>query len=135
MGWVAGCLCSLNTFLHKVPVISPSNAIESLQPIVSKVLIFGVVAYMLAMSVRSYLSHKHNEIVSRHRQNALKTHRSLVEAGGTHEARDIILQQAASAIYQLQDTGYVRAKETSSNTVTELIPRTSLSPNHLSSSP
>ncbi|WP_319826291.1 hypothetical protein [Thalassovita sp.] len=123
---VLGLFAAATLFLHKCPWIKPENNLEAAQLIVSKVLLFGVVAYMLSLSAKNYLSHRHNEVVNRHRQNALMTYRSLVEAGSTQEARDIILQQAASAIYQQQDTGYVKTSERSNSTITELIPRTSL---------
>lgn len=121
-----GLYALLTIFMHRLPYIAPQNSIETAQFIVGKVLVFGVIAFMLSLSARSYLSHRHNEIISRHRQNALMTYRSLVEAGATQEARDIILQQAAAAIYGAQDTGYVKSAESSKTTVTELIPRTSL---------
>lgn len=122
LGGFAAC----SVFIHKLAFLAPQNAYDAAQLIVGKVLCFGVIAYMLALSAKNYLSHRHNEVVNRHRQNALMTYKSLVEAGGTQEARDIILQQAASAIYQLQDTGYVKSSEKMNSTITELIPRASI---------
>lgn len=116
-------------FLHRIPWIAPTNQIETIQFIVSKILIFAVLAYMLALCARNFLSHKHNSIVNRHRQNALMTYRSLVNAGGSQESRDIVLQQAASAIYQLHDTGYVKGGDGASKTsLIEVLPRATVSP-------
>ena len=115
-------------FLHRIPWLSPVNQIETAQFVVSKVLIFGVLAYMLGLCAKNFLSHKHNELVNRHRQNALMTYKSLVNASATPESRDIVLQQAATAIYQLHDTGYVKSGDQSSRTnLLEVIPRTTIS--------
>jgi hypothetical protein len=129
LGWAISLaiFAAGSVFIHKIPFLTPVNSWEAAQLIVAKILCFGVIAFMLSLSARSYLSHRHNEVVNLHRQNALMTYRSLVEAGGTQEARDIILQQAAAAIYQLQDTGYVKSSERSNTTITELIPRTTMS--------
>ena len=61
---------------------------------------------MLYLSVRSYLSHKHNAIVNRHCQNSLLTYRALVDAAGSSENREVILIHAAKCICGPQPTGY-----------------------------
>jgi hypothetical protein len=75
----------------------------------SKILIFAVLAYMLLLCARNFLSHKHNAIVNKHRQNALLTFNALVAAAGTEERRDVILTYAAACIFSPQDTGYTKA--------------------------
>lgn len=61
---------------------------------------------MLVLSARNFLSHKHNAIVNRHRQNALMTHRALIEAASDHGIREAIMVQAAGCIFSPQNTGY-----------------------------
>lgn len=51
---------------------------------------------------------KHNEIGNRHRQAALQTFDALVEAADSHQAKDVILQHAANAIFQHRDSGYLK---------------------------
>ena len=46
----------------------------------SKVLFFGMVVYALYFSAKNFLSHKHNQVVNTHRQNALMTFQVLVDA-------------------------------------------------------
>lgn len=125
--WAAilGVFAFASVFFHRIPWIAPSNSIEASQYIVSKILIFGVLAYMLGLSAKNYLSHKHNEIVNRHRQNALMTYQSLANASADVGSRGIILQQAATAIYQLHDTGYVKSHGNSSS-IAEFLPRSSI---------
>ena len=99
----------LSIFLHKIPGLAPSNAYEAIQLTVSKILIFTVMGYVLLLCARNFLSHKHNEIVNKHRQNALLTFKALVEAAGTAERRDVILTYAAACIFSPQETGYTKS--------------------------
>ena len=109
--WIAVGLMAysvLSIFLHKWPLLEPTDAYAAFQLAVSKVLIFAVIAYMLILAARNFLSHKHNEIVNRHRQNALLTFNALVSAAGKDEARDIVLTYAAACIFAPQETGYTK---------------------------
>lgn len=114
-------------FLHKWTWFMPTTDIGLVQFIVSKILIFGVLGYLLALSAKNFLNHKHNEIVNKHRQNALLTYEKMVNAGQTDEARNIVLQLAAASVYQLHDTGYVKSSESSGRGgIIEILPKTSL---------
>jgi len=104
-----GVYAALSVFLHKIPLLAPSSPYDTVQLAVSKVLMFSVLAYMLFLSARNFLSHKHNAIVNRHRQNALMTHRALIEAASDHGIREAIMVQAASCIFSPQNTGYTGA--------------------------
>ncbi len=117
---------SLTIFIHKIPLLDPGNAFEASQLIASKILIFLVLTYILLLCGRNFMSNRHNEIVNRHRQNALMTYKALSDAGHSPESRDIILNHAAASIYQLHDTGYTRqsaADGASSSAVVEMLPR------------
>ncbi|MCZ8153739.1 MAG: hypothetical protein O9292_15275 [Rhodobacteraceae bacterium] len=113
------------TFIaHKIPFIAPANTFEAAQFIASKILGFLVLGYLLTICAKNFLNHKHNEIVNRHRQNALLTYKALVGASAAPEARDVVLQQAAHAIYQLHDTGYVKTGDNvASQTIVDLASR------------
>lgn len=101
-----GVYAALSVFLHKIPFLTPTSNYDTIQLAISKVLVFSVLAYMLFLSARNFLSHKHNAIVNRHRQNALMTHRALVEAASDHGIREAIMVQAAGCIFSPQNTGY-----------------------------
>jgi hypothetical protein len=97
----------LSLFIHEIPILRPENSYETVQLAISKVLIFAVISYILYLSARNFMSHKHNAVVNRHRQNALMTYNALVEAAGDYQhASDAILVHAASCIYAPQATGY-----------------------------
>lgn len=101
-----GSYAALTVFIHKIPFLAPTSGYDTVQLAVSKVLVFAVLAYMLVLSARNFLSHKHNAIVNRHRQNALMTHRALIEAASDHGIREAIMVQAAGCIFSPQNTGY-----------------------------
>lgn len=114
-------------FLHKWSWFMPTTNIGLTQFIVSKILIFGILGYLLTLSAKNYMNHKHNEIVNKHRQNALLTYETMVNAGQTPDARNIVLQLAAASIYQLHDTGYVKPSESSgASNIVEIMPKTSI---------
>jgi hypothetical protein len=107
MAKLLGGYAVLSIFIHKIPWLSPTNSYETVQIAVSKILIFAVISFILYLSARNFLSHKHNGVVNRHRQNALLTYKALVEASGENQqASDAVLVYAASCIYAPQPTGY-----------------------------
>ena len=116
-------------FIHKWAWIAPDNNYESIQFITSKIVVFFVLVYLLSLSARNFLSHRHNAVVNRHRQNSLMTFTALVKASGTEETRDIVLNHAASCIFAQQDTVYIKsgsnAAEISGRTIIETVPKIS----------
>jgi len=92
---------------------NPSTQMQGIQISVSKALIFATIAYMLSLCAKTQLSHRHNEIVNRHRENALMTFNALTSAAGSDGNRDIILNHAASCIFSPQDSGFSKAAQTS----------------------
>lgn len=121
---ILGIYALISLFLHKCMWLSPKNNIESFQLISSKVLVFAVIGYMLLHSARNFLSHKHNSAVNKHRQNALLTFNSLVDAATSTDAKDVILNHAASCIFTPQETGFLKNQKPSSQSVVGLMPKT-----------
>lgn len=107
LSFALGCFAILSIFLHKIPFLKPETAYDTIQLAISKILIFSVMSYLLFLSAKNFLNHKHNAIVNKHRQNALMTHKALVEASGVDGVRDAVLLQASSCIYSAQPTGYI----------------------------
>ena len=129
MAIVVGLYGVSTLFIHKIPFLAPANTYEAVQLVAGKLIVFFVLVYMLSICARNFLSNRHNEIVNRHRQNALMTYKSLVDAGGTTEARDVILNHAAASVYQLHDTGFTKPVDsggTSSSSIIGLLPKPSL---------
>ena len=93
-------------FIHKIPFLATTDGYEVGQLIVSKILIFAVISYMLYLSASNYLTRKHNAVINRHRQNALMTYQALVDAAGEHSAGEAVLIHAAACIFSPQETGF-----------------------------
>lgn len=131
LAYLLGGYAFISIFFHKWAWIQPDDAIQSVQLITSKVLIFGVIAYMLFLSSKNFLSHKHNAIVNKHRQNALMTYTALTDSAASDESKDIVLNHASSCIFSPQDTGYIKHESSSGSnnggrSVVELIPKTTM---------
>ncbi len=103
---VVAAFAVLSIFIHKIPFLKPDGAIESLQLVTSKILIFATLGYLLILAAKNYNTHKHNAIVNKHRQNALLTYRALVAAADGGGTEDIVLAHAASCIFSPQETGF-----------------------------
>lgn len=116
-----GLFALLSLFIHKIPLFAPENTYDTIQLSISKILIFSVIAYMLFLSTKNFLNHKHNAIVNKHRQNALMTHSALVEASGDEGVRDAVLLQAASCIFSPQSTGYTSDSERDASSQKSLV--------------
>ncbi|MES9027032.1 hypothetical protein AAHH21_13070 [Stenotrophomonas sp. BSUC-16] len=104
-----GLFAALSVFLHKIPMLKPESSYDTFQLGLSKVLIFAVITYMLVLSARNFMNHRHNAVVNKHRQNALMTHRAIVEGAGDVSARDAVMVHAASCIFSPQPTGYTNS--------------------------
>jgi len=93
-------------FLHKWSWIKPDDVYQTAQLAISKVLIFGVLSYLLYLATKNYLAHKHNSVVNKHRQNALMTYEAIVNAAKGTANTEVILTHASSCIFAPQQTGY-----------------------------
>jgi hypothetical protein len=124
LGIAMGAYAIASLFLHNIPGLSTTNTYTSIQLAVSKALIFAVISYMLYLSSKNFLVHKHNAVINRHRQNALMTYTAILNAAKDLDQKEIILNHAASCIFTPQPTGYSRAGGTeapSAKSVVELL--------------
>lgn len=99
----------------------PANNYEAINIGVGKLLLFAVLSYLISLSARNYLAHRHNAVVNKHRQNALLTFSALVDAAKGEDKRDIVLTHAAACIFSPQETGYAKGTGSQDVPVTKLI--------------
>lgn len=104
--WILGIYAVATIFLHKLPWVKPDDVYQTVQLAISKVLIFGVLSYMVYLATKNYLAHKHNGVINRHRQNALMTYKALVDAAKDMGNKEVILTHASACIFAPQQTGY-----------------------------
>src|SRR5438045_5114225 len=86
--------------------IAPTNNYQAVQFCVSKLLIFSTIAFILYLCARTLMAHRHNEVVNRHRQNALLTFNALADATSSPQTREVVLTHASACIYAPQESGF-----------------------------
>lgn len=118
-----GVYAVVSITLAKIPWLSPATPYEAVQLTVSKVLIFAVIAYMLLLSARTMLAHRHNAVVNKHRMNALLTFNALTDGTIGDAQRDAVVMAAAQCIYAPQETGYGKSGGTGAPQLIEILPR------------
>lgn len=101
----------------------PKNPYQLAQMIFSKVLVVSTIAYFLFLSGRTLMAHRHNEVVNRHRQNALPTFNALADAASGEQTREVVLTHASACIYAPQDTGFTKSTPQSPSSLIEVAPR------------
>ena len=91
--------------LHNV--VSNDSVYQIVRFTISRVLIISILSYGLVWAGRNFLAHKHNQVVNKHRQNALSTFETFVAATDDREAKNAVLLQATHCIFTPQRSGYL----------------------------
>ena len=79
---------------------------QIVQIALAKVILFSGLSYAVVLSARSYRAESHNEVVNRHRENALKTFEAFAAASENSETQSAVLLQATQCIFSHQGTGF-----------------------------
>lgn len=96
-------------------------SISLIQFTITKIILFSVLFYGLALCTRNYKAHKHNSILNKHRQNALKTFETFTKAAGNDtQTKNAVLLEATHTIFSNQQTGYLN-KENDSDSPNRII--------------
>lgn len=90
-----------------VPSKDASPVAEYLHFGIPRVIVLSLLFYAVFWSAKNYVSHSHNEVVNRHRQNALQTFETFVQATGDPSTKDAVLVRATEAVFMPQATGYL----------------------------
>lgn len=87
-----------------------------LQNIFTKGFVLSPIYVWLNRSIKNYTAQKHLEVINTHRQNALETFDTFVEAAeGNRETRDEVLKAATRAIFDANQSGYLSTKSSGSD--------------------
>lgn len=77
----------------------------------------SLIFLILNRVIKNFAAEKHLEVINTHRQNALETFDTFVAAAeGNRETRDAVLLAATRAIFEANQSGYLSAKTSSSDT-------------------
>ena len=87
-----------------------------LQNLFAKGFLLSPIYLWLNRSIKNYTAQKHLEVINTHRQKALETFDRFVEsAGENQETRHAVLSAATEAIFDANQTGYLSAKGSGSD--------------------
>ncbi len=84
----------------------PETTAAAIQYVVSKIILLSTLSFGIFWCARNYKSTKHNEILNKHRANALMTFRAFVEGSEDRTIKDAILLQTSQAAFSNRPTGY-----------------------------
>jgi hypothetical protein len=94
-------------FMTAFKLENPDPA-EVVQYSISKIVILTALFYGLSICLRNYKAHRHNQIVNKHRQNALNTFETFSKASGDDiQTKNAVLLEATRTIFSNQQTGYL----------------------------
>ena len=104
---------------------SGETTAEIVREIGGRFAVLTLLAFALGFTVRQYTSSKHNKVLNRHRQNALRTFETFVSAADDKETKDAVLLEATRAVFAPQSSGFLRhgREPDSPSTMVEIIRR------------
>ena len=112
-----GIFAWLFLWLLKDFVPTADNVSVILSNLLTKGFLLSLVFLLLNRVIKNYTAEKHLEVINTHRQNALETFDVFVTAAeGNRDTRDQVLLAATKAIFEANQSGYLSAKTSSSDT-------------------
>lgn len=93
---------------------------KAIQIGISKAILLTCLFYLLNICNKNYKSHKHNEIINKHRYNALNTFETFVKSSNDEQTKNAVLLEATRTIFCSPQTGYLN-NENESDVSTKII--------------
>lgn len=111
------------TLLIFFPPLTNMADPATIQRIITKIIIISIFYYASLWSSRNYRSHRHLSVVNKHRQSALSTFETFVNAaGGDPQTKNAVLLEATHCIFSPAISGYLGAdEENPSNRIVEVL--------------
>lgn len=96
--------------------------LEIVKSLSYRLLIISFIVYLINFCVKNFNASMHNHTINTHKANSLNAALALLERAKTEKGNDDIMNQAASAIFSHQPTGYsTKDPENISNKLTEKV--------------
>jgi hypothetical protein len=91
--------------------------------VTSRLIVLSVIFFGMGWSARNYRAQRHNEVINRHRQNALRTFETFAVAATEPATKDAVLIAATKSIFEAQSSGYLEGEpeKVPSGTVIEIL--------------
>ncbi len=87
----------------------------------AKLIIFSILCVALSWTIKSYKANKHNEVLNKHRQNALDIFETFVNGTSDEQTKNAVLLQAVQSIFAQQNTGYNDNETETGNAQTKIL--------------
>ena len=87
----------------------------------AKLIIFSALCIAISWAIKSYKANKHNEVLNKHRQNALEIFETFVNGTSDEQTKNAVLLQAVQSIFAQQNTGYNDNETETGNAQTKIL--------------
>lgn len=116
---VATVLIAISTLLFNDVISSTVNVV---QYTVTKVFIISALFYGINICAKNYKAHKHNEVLNKHRHNALITFEAFTASSNEdQQTKSAVLLAATQTIFGNQNTGYTDGDSADNDLSTKII--------------
>ncbi len=87
----------------------------------AKLIIFSALCIAISWTIKTYKANKHNEVLNKHRQNALDIFEAFVNGTSDEQTKNAVLLQAVQSIFAQQSTGYNDNETETGNAQTKIL--------------
>lgn len=94
-------------FLGFLKVTGHADTTELVQLAISRIVVLGLMFAITVWCGRIYRATKHQQMVNRHRANALKTFQAFVQSSSDPVMQDAILMETTRSIFAITPSGYL----------------------------
>lgn len=109
-------------FTSFMPPLTDMGDPATIQRIITKIIVISIFYYAALWSSRNYRSHRHLSVVNKHRQSALSTFETFVNAAADQQTKNAVLLEATHCIFSPAVSGYLGAdEENPSNRIVEVL--------------
>ncbi|MCW3996671.1 MAG: hypothetical protein NWE98_11065 [Candidatus Bathyarchaeota archaeon] len=118
---VSTVLAAVGLLLLLPPLTDMSDP-STIQRIITKLIVISILYYGALWASRNYRAHRHLAVVNKHRQSALSTFETFVNAAADQQTKNAVLLEATHCIFSPAVSGYLGAdEENPSNRVIEIL--------------
>lgn len=124
--WIMGAAVILILTISSVVLLSicidigKDDTFKFIQFSVIKILVISGGFYALSVCMKNYRAYKHNQVLNKHRHNALTTFETFTKSTEDQQTKNAILLEATHTIFGNQNTGYNNV-ESSDNDITSKV--------------
>ena len=104
-------------FFGVIPSTDNKITSEVLQALAYRLILFSVLFFALSFFAKNYLNERHNIVINKHREKAVKTFRVFTETQQSADVREKITLLAAYCIFGHQTTGFLKNNKDDDNNI------------------